>query len=102
MRSLSCPRHHAAMRRVADGMYTCPDGCRWLDDSPQEPEPEEWWVPDGVSLSYVPGTVRGGGSRSSGKSPAMQKYEAWQRREMRGGRARAIRDDPPKAKPPGK
>lgn len=89
---LKCPRCGIPMTAHGDGVYTCANGCRWLDDTCQEEEPEpENWRPAGVSLSYVPGTVKGGGSSNNGPSPAKQKYDAWVKRNMPGIHARQIR-----------
>lgn len=79
------------MKAQGDGVYLCPLGHRWLDDSAEvhqaaaEAEVRVTWEPDGVSLSYVPGTVKGGGGRSRcGPSPAKQKQDAYTRRQMPG------------------
>lgn len=77
------------MTAKGDGVYLCANGCRWLDDTPEE-EPGEHWRPAGVSLSYVPGTVKGGGGSNYGPSPAKEKYDAWVRRTMPGRNARRV------------
>lgn len=86
--ALKCPRCGTRMHRIDEGVFVCVNSHRWLDDTP---EPEEHWVPDGVSLSYVEGTVKGGGGQANfGPSPAQQKYDAYLRRILPGSHARNI------------
>lgn len=80
---LRCPRCSKRMTSPEEGVYQCPNGHRWLDDSPDAHQPEDW-VPDGISLSYVPGSHHGGSSSNRGKGPAKAKMEAWVRKEMPG------------------
>lgn len=104
MNPLMCPRCLCRMERIGEGWYKCPEGHRWLDDSPDlvDSQPiEEHWIPAGRSLSYVPGTVHGGGGKSGrGKSPAKQKMEAYQRRAMKGASIRSAPVEPTRKPPP--